>query len=233
MDAGNTSLKVAMIDNGLLIETQRFSYDQMIDAKIWLDRHPKLPRILASVLSEEVNDRIKAQIDNVKRIVSSDSVPFAIQYLSPTLGIDRLCNAAFLHCKMKTLHSVAIDIGTCVKFDLMHRELGYLGGSIAPGIRLRYESLHVYTGNLPLLSNKNSVPLVGTSTDLSIQSGVINGMGAEIQGMIDRYAEQYPDLTFFMSGGDAGFFEFHSKNNIFADENLTLKGLFEIYKHNA
>jgi type III pantothenate kinase len=233
LDAGNTSLKVALIQNAVLSEARRFSYAQLALAKEWLETRAKAPRIFCSVLSEDENEKLYAEIPQLLRIDASHPVRFKLNYTSPTLGIDRLCNAAYAHSNMRTLHAVVLDIGTCIKFDLVHREQGYMGGSIAPGIRLRYEALHAHTGKLPLLSNKSGTPLVGTSTELSLQSGVMNGMEAEIQGIIDRYSTQYPDLTFFMSGGDAGFFEFHSKNNIFADENLTLKGLFEIYRHNA
>jgi len=58
-------------------------------------------------------------------------------------------------------------------------------------------------------------------------------MNAEINGMIQLYEERFGDLTFFMTGGDASSFDLHSKNGIFADKNMTLRGLFEIYKHNA
>jgi type III pantothenate kinase len=134
---------------------------------------------------------------------------------------------------MKTKYAVSIDVGTCIKFDLVSCEEGYLGGSISPGIRLRYQSLNDYTGKLPLLSNKTSVDIVGTDTELSMQSGVINGIKAEINGVMDQYRSQYSSLTFFMTGGDAKYFDIHTKNDIFADENLTLSGLYEIYKYNA
>ena len=134
---------------------------------------------------------------------------------------------------LKTAFGVSIDIGTCIKFDLISKNDGYLGGSIAPGINLRYRSLNDYTGKLPLLFNKSATQLVGNDTNSSIQSGVLNGMNAEINGLIKMYTEQYSDLTFFMTGGDARYFDLDSKNDIFADENLTLIGLFEIYKHNG
>jgi type III pantothenate kinase len=51
--------------------------------------------------------------------------------------------------------------------------------------------------------------------------------------MIQRYEQEFNDLTFFVTGGDAQYFDFVGKNNIFANENLTLKGLYEIYQLNA
>jgi len=74
---------------------------------------------------------------------------------------------------------------------------------------------------------------LGRNTNENIWSGVINGIQEEINGFIRRYESEYNDLTFFMTGGDAQYFDLHSKNDIFADENLTLIGLYEIYKHNA
>jgi type III pantothenate kinase len=62
---------------------------------------------------------------------------------------------------------------------------------------------------------------------------VQNGMQAEINGIIYRYQQKFNDLTIFITGGDAHYFDFEQKNNIFADENLTLKGIFELYKLNA
>ena len=58
-------------------------------------------------------------------------------------------------------------------------------------------------------------------------------MTAEIQGMLNDYEARFESLTFFVTGGDAEYFDIHSKNDIFADENLTLLGLYEIYKQNA
>jgi type III pantothenate kinase len=58
-------------------------------------------------------------------------------------------------------------------------------------------------------------------------------MKQEILGMINYYEMLYPDLTIFMTGGDLQNFDFPQKNNIFADDNLTLKGISEIYKLNA
>ena len=61
----------------------------------------------------------------------------------------------------------------------------------------------------------------------------MKGVEAEILQRISWYEEQFPDLTIFVTGGDACYFDFHQKSNIFADENLTLKGIFSIYSRYA
>ena len=90
-----------------------------------------------------------------------------------------------------------------------------------------------YTANLPLLDTKDSCELIGKSTHESIHSGVMNGIKAEIDQLIERYREENKDLTFFVTGGDAQFFDFGGKNDIFVNENLTLIGLYQIYLFNA
>ena len=129
--------------------------------------------------------------------------------------------------------SVSIDIGTCIKFDFVDENGNYKGGSISPGIDLRYKTLNDYTGNLPLVNDKSKTELVGNSTINSIKSGVLNGIQAELNHFIYLYSKEYQDLTFFVTGGDAVYFDFPLKNNTFVDENLTLKGLYKIYVFNA
>ena len=90
-----------------------------------------------------------------------------------------------------------------------------------------------YTNNLPLLEASKSHSLIGNDTNNSIVSGVLNGMNAEITGMISRYEAEYGPLDIYLTGGDALYFDIPQKNNIFAIKNLTILGAVEIYKINA
>lgn len=233
IDAGNTSIKVGHFQEDTLIEVLRFSNNDMEKFYSFLDENHSSSRVLSSVLSDEVTKNI-VEKTNSFLVTTKTSVPININYgTKNTLGVDRMCNAVATSILLKTDFGVSIDIGTCIKFDLISKNEGYLGGSISPGIRLRYKALNNYTGKLPLLSNKSTTQLVGNDTNSSIRSGVLNGMNAEINGLIKMYSQQFSDLTFFMTGGDARYFDLDSKNDIFADENLTLIGLFEIFKHNG
>ena len=122
---------------------------------------------------------------------------------------------------------------TCIKFDFISSDAVYEGGSIAPGIYLRYKSLNDYTSNLPLLNDTKQTSLIGHNTSNSIISGVLNGMNAEIIGMINRYNEKFGSIDIYLTGGDIRYFDIPQKNNIFAVENLTILGAVEIFKLNA
>lgn len=233
IDAGNTSIKLGHFKDEQLTHVQRFDYSELDELKQIIRGSEHTSLAVSSVVAEEISSQLLAIKPGL--IISSDlSIPIGNLYESPeTLGMDRLCNAVAVSNEMKTTYGVSIDIGTCIKFDLVGKNEGYIGGSIAPGIDLRYKSLNSFTEKLPLLSNKSRVPTVGKDTKTSMHSGVINGINAEIEGLVSYYESQFHDLTFFMTGGDANFFDIQGKNDIFAVENLTLIGLFEIYKHNA
>lgn len=234
IDAGNTSIKVGWFINSHLKMVERFSLKFLKEFENWLKNHQEYKAILSSVLSDEDTEKIISLLDNCILVTSETELPLVLDYETKhTLGIDRICNAVFSASNKASDYCVTVDVGTCVKFDLIGPNNHYLGGSISPGIHLRYKSLNDYTGKLPLISNKSRANLVGTDTASCIHSGVMNGLRAEITLMMDEYRAQFPGLTFFMTGGDASNFDLVSKNDIFADENLTLKGLHEIYKHNA
>lgn len=230
IDAGNTSIKIAHFANHKLQKIQRTDINNLEGI---LEEFSQRKTVISSVLSQEQTNKITSLFKDSFLMNCHSKFPVKLHYKSPeTLGIDRICNAVYSAKNMKSKYALCIDIGTCIKFDLTNSNHEYLGGSISPGISLRYKSLNDYTGKLPLLSEKNNLPLVGDDTKSSIQSGVINGINAEIQRLIEQYSSEYKDLTFFVTGGDAQYFDLHAKNGIFADENLTLKGLYEIYKFN-
>ncbi|MBC8083221.1 MAG: pantothenate kinase, partial [Hymenobacter sp.] len=77
------------------------------------------------------------------------------------------------------------------------------------------------------------VPLTGTDTLAAIRSGVLNGAAAEVNGLIDRYREQFPGLGVVLAGGDAAFFQPRLKGLIFAIPELVLVGLHRILAYNV
>jgi type III pantothenate kinase len=234
IDAGNTAVKMAVFQQDTLINTYRIDTE---DLKSFLETKKQwsaLPCALSTVAGQDITDIINTHFRRVIQIDQHSRLPFISDYKSPqTLGIDRICNVAGLSFLTNKANAVCIDIGTCIKFDLLLSNGHYAGGSISPGISLRYKSLNDYTAKLPLISETGPAKLSGLSTSESIHSGVINGMQLEISGRMEQYRELFPDLTFFVTGGDAVHFDFEGKNNIFADENLTLKGLYYLYTLNA
>lgn len=234
VDLGNSYVKIGCFINNELTEVKRVSWTELMENDPLKKEIEKWEGIFSSVLSEEQNEAFKKQFPLLKQFDSGMTLPFSLNYNTPeTLGKDRLCNAVGAWNLSTNKNLLIIDVGTCIKLDVVTSNGVYEGGSISPGLRLRYKSLNDYTANLPLISETEPAELIGKSTKESIHSGVMNGMQTEINGLIARYEQKYKSLTIFVTGGDAKYFDLETKNNIFANENLTLEGLYQIYVFNV
>ena len=230
IDAGNSLIKLGVYKKGQVILVNYFidlsSLIQQLD--------PNAPIAISSVLNSNFKEDFTNVLNPVFWVSHQVKLPFKINYLTPsTLGIDRICNVAAISKINPFSPRLVIDIGTCIKFDFLNAKNEYEGGSISPGLLLRFKALNLFTDKLPLIEISEKVNLIGNSTESAIQSGVQNGMNAEIIGLILEYKAKYTDLNVFVTGGDAHYFDLAQKNVIFADENLTLKGILEIYLLNV
>lgn len=134
---------------------------------------------------------------------------------------------------MKPGHDLlVVDAGTAVTYDFVSADGIYKGGNIAPGIELRFKSLHEHTGALPLVGTQGDVPMFGRDTETAIRSGVINGIRKELDGYETELRSIYPSLLVFLTGGDADFFDIKAKSTIFAVPELVLHGLARIVEYN-
>jgi type III pantothenate kinase len=225
VDAGNTRIKVGLFQNNDLQEVHAFSNDEFTKLKSLLLKHKDFSGIISSVRSDKNTKWLKGLLPNAILFNHQLPIPLTNNYESPdTLGIDRLANA-IAAANISEKNALVIDIGTCIKYDFIRYPQIYEGGAISPGIELRYRSMHQFTGKLPLIEDRIQGPFVGKNTLDAMRSGVMNGMHLEMVGIIEEYRRLYPELTIFLTGGDSPHFELGNKYGIFADENLTLKGL--------
>ena len=161
-------------------------------------------------------------------------LPIQIKYKTPkTLGVDRIAAVCGAIDIFPNKDSLVIDAGTAITYDFVDRQGNYEGGAISPGIEMRFEALHTFTERLPLVTKTGDLPLIGSSTETCIRSGVLNGAIAEMEGIIINYKQLYPDLGVVLCGGDSLFFENKLKPTIFAAPDLVLSGLNRILLHNA
>lgn len=123
-------------------------------------------------------------------------------------------------------------MGTAITYDLVTADGTYLGGNISPGINMRFKALNLLTGKLPLVDKEGERLPIGNTTETAIREGVLQGVDKEIEGYIGQYAQKYPDLLVFLTGGDTILLENRVKNRTFADNLLVIKGLNRILKLN-
>ncbi len=237
IDIGNSRTKLAVFDKNSMIESLVLSNLNEGDLKILRNKHPHISRCIISSVKEILPEYIHFLMhSSIKTIVldADISLPFINAYETPeTLGNDRIAaiaGACFLHPKKNVL---IIDAGTAMTFDLIDDKNTYQGGIISPGLKMRFEALHHFTSQLPLLESSNDMKLIGQNTNEAIVNGVQNGMIFEIEGYLTKIGNKYSQLVVLLTGGDSLFFDNKVKKPIFAVSNLTLVGLNFILEYNA
>ena len=146
------------------------------------------------------------------------------------VGADRLVNAVAVKTYHKT-PAIVIDFGTATTFDVINAKGHYAGGIIAPGINLSVEALHRAAAKLPKVSIKKTDKVIGTSTVTAIQSGIYWGYISLIEGLVTKIAKEMKAKPFVIAtGGLAPLFADNTNVIHAVDDELTLKGLIEIYK---
>jgi len=237
VDVGNTYVKFAVYKNENLIH--KISFELSKFEKQLKSLKNDFPKLKSAIISS-VGYLSKKQIEligndlKVLELSSKTKLPFNNLYKTPkTLGVDRMALVSASVSQFADKNVLIIDAGTCITYDFITNKNDYLGGSISPGIRLRYIALNNLTANLPLLETNQPKTITGDTTESSIHSGVVFGVIKEIDGVIDQYKEKYLDLTVILTGGDAKILSNQLKNSIFADSNFLLEGLNFILDYNS
>ena len=229
IDIGNTNTKIAVFEHDNIIEIDIINAENTIKAiNKFLCKYKAINKAIISNVSETNNSTLinKISIDNVYCLSDKLKLPFNNMYKSKeTLGSDRkaLVSAAIKHYPNNNV--LIIDAGTCITTDFIDASGNYHGGSISPGINMRYGVLSEKTSNLPKLERKYPLHITGSSTEDSIHSGIINGIVYEIREYISEYQKQYNDINIILTGGDSDFLSKPLKISIFANRNFLLEGL--------
>lgn len=239
IDLGNTFVKIGWFENERLVEAQyKIPFEALTDV---LTSKAPAHAILSSTGhdTQPYADVLHQLKTRVVQLSPSLPVPIEKDYETPhTLGADRLAAAVGATVLFPNENCLVIDMGTCITYDWISADAVFHGGIISPGFRMRFQAMHTFTKRLPLIDIAEtqpvaSLPLIGKSTRTAMESGVINGMLAEVDGFVERYHNEYGKCRVLLCGGDAPFFESRLKNRIFAAPNLVLMGLNRILLYNV
>lgn len=233
IDMGNTRIKGGVFSDRQLVKVLPDLRKQDFTSIVAREEIEQV--IVSSVVSDLQDFELQSGLDQVVKLTPELPVPIKNSYASTaTLGMDRLAGVIGAYHLYKGSNCLVVDAGTTVTYDFVDQHGEYFGGGIAPGIELRFRSLNQNTVKLPLVEgNGEEVPLIGKDTMSSIRSGVLNGIVAEIDGIVRRYRQKFPNLKVIICGGDAGYFESRLKAPIFVVPHLVLIGLNSILIYHA
>lgn len=234
-DFGNTRLKCAVFSGRELKEVVVLNDDSNASIGELIDRFAPERSILSSVIRHNPGmETLLAERTVFHKLGHTSKLPFSTPVGKPeTIGADRLAICAAAVDLFPHQHNLAIGLGTCITYNYLNKAHAFLGGSISPGMTMRFRAMHEQTALLPLVTPDHHFPLIGYDTKTNLQSGVIMGMAKEIDGIIDAYALKFNNFNVLLTGGDMAFFVPHLKNRIFADPYLIFKGLYAICEYNT
>ena len=148
------------------------------------------------------------------------------------VGADRIVDAAAAH-HLYGGPVIIADFGTATTFDVVSKDGDYMGGAIAPGISAAAETLFVRAAMLPRVEMTRPKQAIGSNTVAALQSGIIFGYVALVEGMVARIQKEIEEPAKVVATG--GFSEIIAKEteviNV-VNPSLTLVGLKLIYRIN-
>ena len=231
IDAGNTFIKAGFFESGKLVKKLVLNPSEKLD---FLEENYQPKHVIFSSVSKEPSEAFTARFKNILLLTYKTPVPVSNVYETPeTLGMDRLAEVVGAKVLFPADACLVIAAGTAITYDFIDAANNYYGGGISPGISMRFKALHTFTQKLPLVEQQESFELIGRTTHDAIRSGVLNGVLAEAEGIINRYKTLNPELKTIICGGDVSFFESKIKEPIFAVSDLALIGLNRILEYNV
>ncbi len=235
IDAGNTRTKCALFEeDGQLLDTAVYGSDDIDPIHSWVKQHAPTHGIMATsgMRTWGVTDLHLPGL--ALELSHTTPLPIQILYSTPeTLGRDRIAAACGAHALYPGQNCLIISAGTCVTSDILLGSGIYLGGNIAPGLRMRLQAMHHFTARLPLAEPQWPDLPFGDSTLHALQNGAALGIVMEIEGLWQRARDAFSTLSIVITGGDADVLAGKLNSPIFAEPELVNHGLFQILAFNV
>jgi type III pantothenate kinase len=248
-DVGNTNIVIGVFDKAKLLTHWRIRTDQMKTADEY------------GMVMKDLFDFSKLDFTDISAVVISSVVPtlmmeinymsekyfgckpliiepgtkngLPIKYDNPReVGADRVVNAVAAYHRYGA-PLIIIDFGTATTFCVVNQAGEYLGGAIAPGIKISTEALFARASKLPRIELVRPKNIIGKNTVMSMQAGIMYGFVGQVEGIIERMkAEIEGTPTVVATGGLARIIAKETNSIDVVDELLTLEGLRIIYDMN-
>lgn len=249
-DIGNTTTTIGLFDKNKLIGKWSFSTDIKKSEDEYgiliynIVKHngfeKKITDAIISSVVVQLTERIELAFSKyfgIKSIIVSHKINTGIKIniKSPQeVGADRIVNAYYASKHYK-LPGIVIDFGTATSFDVVNANGEFIGGIIAAGIKIQAGALSQFTSKLPKLRIEGSKCVIADNTIDAMLSGIVRGHAAMIDGLILACEKELgAKVTTIATGGYCTIVaQYMSRPFDSINENLTLDGLYELWKINC
>lgn len=249
LDIGNTNVVLGCIEDGKILFTERMATDRgkteldyAISLKMVLElRGIKTSEITGAIIGSVVPPVTSLMREAIRKVTGQEAmnvnvgmdIGLEIQMDAPgSVGADRIVNAV-AGIDRYPVPLILIDMGTATTLCVVNEKKQYIGGMILPGIGISMNALTSRTAQLPSISLDQPKHLIGKNTVECMQSGILYGNAACLDGMIDRIEEEIGQkATVVATGGLARKIIPLCRHHIELDDELLLRGLWIIYEKN-
>ncbi len=234
LDFGNTRLKAAIFIAADFREEIILEDDSEATIKALLEKYRPQKSILSSVIFHNAAiEQLLAEKTIFHKLSHTTKINFTVPVGKPeTVGADRLALMAAAVFYFPGKNNLIIGLGSCITYNFINQYHQFLGGSISPGLDMRFKAMNDFTAKLPLVTADWNFPLIGYDTKTNLQSGVIVGIINEIEGFIEKYNQKFGNFNVVLTGGNSAYFASQLKYRIFADHNFLFKGLYALSETN-
>ena len=250
VDVGNTNVTIALFEGDRLVADWRVtSYRERTADEMAVElrdlfelRGIDLGVVSGVVIASVVPTINPALVEASRRYLKCEPVMVGpgvktsvkVRYENPRdVGADRIANALAAFTKYGG-PIVVIDFGTAVTYDAINADGDYLGGAISPGIEISLDALISHTAMLRRVEPVAPDSVIGRNTITAIQSGLVWGFVAQVEGMVKRMVDELGgSARVVATGGQAPLVAGLTHVIEATDPLLTLEGLRLIYAQNA
>ena len=250
IDMGNTNIVIGCIDDEKIYFTERLSTDKsktdleyaMAFKTVMELYNIDTDKIEGAIISSVVPPIVNSLVRAVEKIIGK--TPYVvgpglktglnIKMDNPkTVGSDLIVDAV-AGIKEYGAPLIIIDMGTATTMSVVDKDSNYIGGIIAPGVRLSMEALSSNAAQLYKVSLEQPEKAIGKNTIDCMKSGLVLGEACMMDGLIERMEEELGyKATIIATGGLAKVVVPLCKRKIIVDDDLLLKGLKIIYDKNG
>ncbi len=255
-DVGNTNIVLGVYKGRELLQNWRLETDKnksadeygMMINQLFIYEGLSIKDVTEVIISTVVPSiiytlqHLSQKYFNTKAIVVGPGVKtgLIVKYDNPKqLGADRIVNAVAALEKYQA-PLIVIDFGTATTFCAITDQSEYLGGVIAPGIKISADALFEKTAKLPRVDLEAPGHLLCKNTSEGIQAGVVYGNMGMVEHIITRmkseicaYTKSDKPITVVATGGLATLIASGISCIDHVDKLLTLTGLQLIYEKNC
>jgi type III pantothenate kinase len=218
-------------DHHATSDEYRLILGQLLAQKLPSFQWELLERAIVSTVVPALEPSIREALGRLTPLFVTHEAPrdFGLELPTPSsLGADRLANVAGALARFEPPFLI-VDAGTATTFCLIDSRRQYIGGAIAPGLDISWKALQSRASKLFSVQLNRPLSSLGDTTETQLQSGVLLGYEALIEGLCDRLIADAASHGHFQSpkliatGGIVNLLSLSKRFQV--EPNLTLEGL--------